>query len=160
MLTSCAQTGSDMGMDVDEFLAHAVRLEYEAARRFEELADAMATHGNAEVEALFRRMAEYSRRHLAEAQARSGFHELPQLQPHEYRWADGDSPEQASWAGVDGLTDVGYALRLALDSEREGHRFYAELAEHSDDPEVRIMAAAFMQEEAEHVAELERWISA
>jgi rubrerythrin len=146
-------------MNVDEFLAHAIRLEDEAARRFEELADAMATHGNAEVEALFQRMAEYSRRHLAEAQARSGFHELPQVQLHEYPWAGDDSPEQASWTGIDGLTEVGYALSIALDSEREGHRFYAELAEHSDDPEVRMMAAAFVQEEAEHVAELERWIS-
>ena len=36
--------------DVETFLAHAVQLEREAARRYEELAAAMATEGNRELQ--------------------------------------------------------------------------------------------------------------
>ena len=139
------------------FLAHAVRLEAEAARRFEELADAMATFGNAEVEAFFRQMAAFSRQHLAEAEARSGFRPLPHLAPEEYRWPDGTSPESAGWTGVDGLMGVEDALQLALASERAGHAFYATIAATTGNPRVKAMAEEFTAEEAEHVAELERW---
>jgi hypothetical protein len=66
--------------DVERFLAHAVQLEREAARRYEELAAAMGTEGNRELQSFFARMAHYSRLHLAEAAARGGFRELPVLQ--------------------------------------------------------------------------------
>jgi hypothetical protein len=46
---------------VEEFLAYAIKLEQEAALRFGQLADAMATAGNREVMELFRRLSEYSR---------------------------------------------------------------------------------------------------
>ena len=58
---------------VQTFLVHAIRLESAAAHRSDELADAMQTWGNREVEALFRKMAEYSREHLKDAMARAGF---------------------------------------------------------------------------------------
>ena len=58
---------------VEEFLAYAIRLEQEAALRFGQLADAMATAGNREVMELFRRLSEYSRLHLTDARARAGF---------------------------------------------------------------------------------------
>ena len=65
--------------DIYIFLAHAVQLEVEAARRFEELAEQMRSAGNSEVQEFFQRMAEFSRRHLSEAKARSGFRPLPNL---------------------------------------------------------------------------------
>ena len=144
--------------DIHLFLAHAVRLEAEAARRFEELADAMNTFGNAEVEAFFRKMAAYSREHLAEAQARSGFRPLPPLAPDEYSWPDGTSPETAGWAGVDGLMGEADALQLALESEQAGHAFYAGIASTTKNPRVKSMADEFAAEEAEHVSALERLI--
>ena len=63
------------------FLAHAVRLEEEAAAGFSELADAMDTLGNPDAAEFFRRMAEFSRRHLAQARARVGARPLPELGP-------------------------------------------------------------------------------
>lgn len=59
--------------NIRRFLAHAVRLEAEAARRFDELADHLDTLGNAEVSALFRQFADFSRLHLKEAMARGDF---------------------------------------------------------------------------------------
>lgn len=145
--------------DIYLFLAHAVRLEADAASRFDELADTMATFGNAEVESFFRQMATFSRQHLGEAKARSGFRPLPELTADEYQWPDGTSPETSAWTGVDGLMGVEDALQLALASEREGHAFYATIAATTTNPRVRAMAEEFAAEEAEHVAELERWVA-
>jgi rubrerythrin len=144
--------------DINLFLAHAVELEREAARRYEELAEAMRADGTAAVEKFFRQMATFSRKHLALAVERGGFRHLPALATDEYSWPDGISPEQFDWIGVDGMIDAKGALDLALDGERRGHAFYAGIAALTRDPEVKAMAQEFAEEEAEHVAELEKWI--
>jgi rubrerythrin len=146
--------------DVERFLAHAVQLEREAARRYEELSAAMATEGNRELKTFFARMAHYSRLHLAQASQRAGFRDLPPLRPEDYEWPEGTSPETADWVGVDALMDGEHALRLALDGERRGHAYYAAMAATSTDAELRAIAAEFASEEAEHVAELEKLLSA
>ena len=145
--------------DVNVFLAHAVELEREAARRYEELAENMRANGNAEVEKFFRQMSVFSRKHLALAMERGGFHALPALSAAEYTWPDGVSPEQFDWIGVDSMIDVESALSLALDGERRGQAFYAGIAALTGDPEVKAMARDFADEESEHVALLEKWIA-
>ena len=139
------------------FLAHACALEEDAAHRFADLSEAMKTYGNAEVAAFFGKMAEFSRLHLAEARKRSGFRDLPTLAPEDFQWPDGESPEAASMEGSHYLMTVEYALELALESERRGQAFYAEVAKTTTDSEVRMMAEEFAAEEAEHVAQLELW---
>ena len=142
--------------DVEKFLAHAVRLEGEAARRYEELAAAMHTEGNRELRVFFGRMAHFSRLHLAEASARAGFRDLPPLAAHEFEWPDGTSPETADWAGVDAQMGAREALELALDGERRGHAYYATISATTQDQELRMIAGQFADEEAEHVRELEK----
>lgn len=147
-------------MEVEAFLVHAIALEREAARRYEELSAAMHTEGNRELKAFFARMAHFSRLHLAEAQARGGFRELPVLRDDEYQWPEGIAPETAGWAGVDALLDGAAALKLALDSEQRGHAYYAAISATTRDPETRRLAGEFAAEEAQHVAELRRLIAA
>ena len=144
--------------DIQLFLAHAVELEREAARRYEDLAESMQSDGNTTVAQFFRKMAGFSRQHLTEAMERGGFRQLPVLAADQYDWPDGISPEQFDWIGVDGLIDASRALELALDGERRGHAFYAGIAETTTDPEVRAMATEFADEEAEHVTNLEKWL--
>ena len=146
--------------DVERFLAHAIQLEREAARRYEELTAAMQTDGNAELKLFFARMAHYSRKHLAEAQARGGFRTLPVMAPEDFDWPDGTSPETAAWAGVDAQMQALDALHLALASERRGHAYYAAIAATTRDRELREIATEFADEEAQHVAELERLVAA
>ena len=141
---------------IRRFLAHAVRLEAEAARRFDELADMMATHGKSDVEALFRQMADFSRLHLEEAMARAGFRYITDLPEDGYDWPDGESPEAASWWGVDAFMDTRDALELALESERRGLAFYQGIADATADPRVAAMATEFAEEEEGHVVQLER----
>jgi rubrerythrin len=146
-------------LDVSLFLAHAIQLERDAARRFEDLAHSMQTAGNREVEELFRQLGELSRRHLKSAVARGGFRRLPELSPSEFQWPEGVTPEAAGWQGVGGEIDVLGALRIALDGERSGHAYYQAIANTTTDPEILPLARSFSEEEAQHVAELERWIA-
>lgn len=142
--------------DVERFLAHAITLEREAARRYEELAAAMRTEGRRDLQDFFARMAHYSRLHLAQASERAGFRTLPEIAPQDFEWPDGSPPETAGWAGVDAQMDARAALELALDGERHGHAYYAAVAATTADAELRAIAGEFATEEAEHVAELEK----
>ena len=50
------------------------------------------------------------------------------------------------------------ALALALDGEQRSHAFYAGIAAITHNVRLKRMADEFASEEAEHVAELEKWI--
>lgn len=146
-------------MDIDLFFKHAIQLERDAARRFEDLSHAMQTSGNRELQQLFARLGELSRMHLQAVTARSGFRDLPEIPPEDFVWPEGVTPEAARWHGVDDMLDVQGALELALEGERGGFEYYSAVAEQTEDPEVRRTAHEFAEEEAAHVRELERWIA-
>lgn len=148
-----------MDTTVEIFLAHTIRLEQEAARRFEQLADAMQTSGNREVGQLFRRLAHFSRLHLAEATARAGFRDVPELGPADYEWPDLESPETAAIWAADPFLSCGQALEVALEAESAGLAYYQHILDSSTDPEIRRFATEFVAEEGQHVAELQRWLA-
>jgi rubrerythrin len=143
--------------DVTLFLAHAVRLEADAAETYERLAGQMQERANISVAELFRQFAGYSRQHLAEAQARavreSGA--MPVLAETDYLWPDGRSPETPAPQDLRRLTVRG-ALLMALDTERHACDFYAAIAGQTRSAEVQELAQEFAEEEAEHVEALER----
>ncbi|HUO54564.1 MAG TPA: ferritin family protein [Rhodoblastus sp.] len=145
---------------VEEFLAYSIHLEQEAADRFGELADAMETGGNHEVAQLFRQLADYSRLHLSDAKARAGFREIPKIAPMEFVWPDLESPEAAAIWGADPMLSRREALEIALSAEKAGHDYYKSVRDTTDDPEIRILAAEFVNEEMGHVAVLKKWIAA
>ena len=144
---------------VEEFLAYAIRLEQEAALRFGQLADAMATAGNREVMGLFRRLSEYSRLHLTDARARAGFRDLPELKSGEFEWPDIESPEAAAIWAADPLIGREQALQVALQAEKAGLAYYQTVLDSTTDPEIKALAREFVAEETLHVAELQRWIA-
>ncbi|WP_424363792.1 ferritin-like domain-containing protein [Methylocystis parvus] len=147
-------------MKVEDFLAHAIQLESEAATRFGQLADAMATNGNEQVSKLFRRLSDYSRLHLSDAKARSGFRELPELRRDEFVWPDLESPESAAIWGADPFIGREEALNIALQAELAGLDYYQSVHDTTDDPETKILAKEFVEEERDHVSELRKWIAA
>jgi hypothetical protein len=118
----------------------------------------MQSYGNTDVSELFRRLSEYSRLHLADARARAGFRELPVMLPDAYKWPDLESPETAAIWAADPFLAKCEALEIALTSENAGYAFYKSVHDKTDDPEIRIMAAEFVAEEAEHVTWIEGWI--
>jgi len=143
---------------VEEFLAYAIKLEEEATLRFAELADAMQGYGNRDVGSLFRRLSDYSRLHLADARARAGFRDMPVMLLNAYEWPDLESPEAAAIWAADPFLAKNEALEIALASETAGYEFYKSVRDGTDDPEIRVMAAEFVDEEAEHVRWIKQWI--
>lgn len=145
---------------VEEFLAHAIHLEQEAATRFGELADAMESCGNREVGKLFRQLSDYSRMHLSDARARAGFREMPEMTAEEFVWPDLESPESAAIWAADPFIGREQALEIALDAETAGLAYYQKILDATTDPEIKALAVEFVEEEKGHVAELKKWIAA
>lgn len=143
---------------VELFLSHAVQLELEAATHYESLSSMMHQEGYAEVANFFSTMAAYSHCHLQEAMQRGGFDRIPELDKNSFRWPGGVSPEAAQLDG-DTRLDIQGALLIALEGEHRCHKFYQQISQYSPDPEVQRLAAEFAAEEAEHVAELQQWLS-
>jgi rubrerythrin len=144
---------------VPEFLAHSIALEEESASRFDELADALEVHHNGDVVELFRKMAHFSRLHLADVQERAKGMELPHYAPWEFKWPDADSPEAVGLDEPHYKMTAHHALTAALASEKRGHAFYASVAQDASvDAAVKPLAQEFADEEAEHIALLEGWL--
>jgi rubrerythrin len=144
--------------NVDVFLAYALKLEQEAALRYDQLADSMGAADNRDAEKIFRKMSKFSQMHYAEARARSGYHDLPSLAPQDFNWPDFESPEAAAIWAADPLIAKDDALQIALDAERAAHEFYSRVLEKTVDPEVKALAREFAAEEGEHVQWMIRWI--
>jgi rubrerythrin len=149
-----------MEESVENFLAHAINLEQEAADRFGQLADAMDSCGNREVGKLFRQLSDYSRMHLADARARSGFRDIPALKHDEFKWPGLESPETAAIWATDPFVGREEALEIALEAETGAYDYYKGVLDNTRDPEIEVLAKEFVEEESGHVAELRRWIAA
>lgn len=144
---------------VEEFLAHALTLENEAANTYQEIGDSLAVHNNAEAAALFFKFAGYGRKHADEVRGLAEGLTLPRIPPWEFVWGDGDSPEAATFEDAHYMMTPAHALDLALRAEHQAHDFYAAVAAATADAKISEMAAEFAAEEAEHVRMLEDWIA-
>ena len=152
-------SGPESIQSLEEFLIHAYVLENESVDRYEELAQNMEDHHNPEVAALFRKMAEYGRKHAAEVARYARGKALPSLRPWEFKWPGNEGPETGDYAQTSYLMTTQQALRFALGNERRGYEFYQAVADKSPTAKVREMADEFAREESEHVRLLEQWIA-
>jgi rubrerythrin len=146
-----------MSYTLPEFLAHAIALENEAAERYLELADMMEAHRNDEVSALFRDMVRFSQMHRDEIQARVGAIELPKLKSWEYRWRT--PPEVGGDEAFDYMLEPFHALQYARGNEVRAMEYYRSVASGTQETEIKRLADEFANEEAEHVAALDKWLA-
>lgn len=145
---------------VQMFLAHALALENEAAERYADLADSMETHNNKEVAGLFRDLSGFSRKHAEEVRevaAKYG-EALPHVAPWDFVWSSKEAPENAAFEGAHYLMKSYHALKLALAAEEQGNRYYASVASETKNEEVAKLAREFADEEAGHVALIQKWL--
>ena len=153
---------SDVIETLGELLAHALELEHASEAHYAQLADSMAVHHNAAVEALFRELAALSTAHAAAIAARVGDTVLPRIPPWGFKWECPGAPESSDCLHG----DVSYrmstvqAIEVALHNERRGHAYYLHVAETTTAADARALAADMAAEEAEHVAMLEALLSA
>lgn len=145
--------------DAASFLAHALAFETEAAERYEDLADTMATHNNKEVAQLFQRMATFSQMHADAVKGRAVGTDLPHFKPWDFQWKDPEGPEVAPVERTHYLMTPYHCLQLALHNEKRGREFYRSVADANPDPEVKRLADQMAAEEHDHVLVLEDWLA-
>lgn len=138
---------------VAELLVHALELEHEAATHYEGLADSMASHHNAEVAALFRRLARRSSERAGDLADRAAGLQLPHIAPWSFKWNCPGNPSDPDCLHA----EVGYrmravqALQLAIHNERRSHAFYVQVAGSAGEPVVRQLAAELAVVQTEHL---------
>lgn len=147
-------------VNVQMFLAHALTLENEAAERYEDLADVLETHNNAEVATLFRDLARFSRMHAAEVREKAApYGELPHIAPWDFVWNRQEAPEAAAFEEAHYMMKPYHALTMALAAEESSNRYYASVAAETRDPEVARLAREFADEEGEHAELVRKWLA-
>jgi len=135
----------------EEFYAHALAIEREAAERYAEFADLFEKRSTT-LAALCRRLATLEREHfrdLAEACARL---ELPEIAAADYRWHEQDSPEVNSRETLGSITNSRQLLEVALAAEKRAHSFFVWTARTAPNRAIRELASVMAAEEDEHIA--------
>ena len=113
---------------LEELVMQALVMELDAAQRYTELADAMQTHNNPEVAALFRKMADIERKHAEQILDGMGWTAMPGQHRGRVFWDGFATPETTPGDAVHYLMQPYHALELALANEQRAERFFGELA--------------------------------
>ncbi len=142
-----------MSYTLPVFLAHAIKMEDEAAERYLELADMMEAHNNVEVAKVFRDMNHYSILHGDSIKKRATSVELPKMKLADFKWVT--PPEVTDEEVFDYMLDPYRALEYARENEQLAAQYYQAVAEETQDEEVKRLATEFAQEEQEHTAALD-----
>lgn len=137
---------------IDELMDIAVAMEHEAARRYEQLARRTEAHGEAEMVALFRQLAQLERDHERGLAAWAGREGRRTPTPTTFAWR---LPETFGDEADERPLDPYQALAIAVRNEERAFSFYAYLAALCDaDAQLTARAEALAREELNHVAQL------
>ena len=161
-MTNSELSGPDFAAEVTprtlaELMAVALEMESEAAQRYAEFADAMETHNNPEVAALFRKMANIETGHAQAIMSEMGWREPPPSRG--FGAAVYEGPETPRLEDAHYLMQPYHALTIALACEERAERFYAQLASTVDVESVREAARVLQGEEREHVELIRAWMN-
>ena len=141
---------------IAELYAHALAVEREAAARYAELAEFMSDHDNAPVAALFARLAQIEDEHADAIVARARGLAIPALRTYEHTWFDAGPPETVAHEFVFRLMTPHEALKVALEAEQRARAYFEQVFANATDPDVKMLAAAMIQEEQQHIDWVER----
>lgn len=151
----------DPGIDVVNMatlIAVANAIEEESVRRYTLLAEMMERRGEAATAAAFRVMLEEERRHVIAVQrwAASVGESVPAAEAFEWRLP---ADLSSSWDKLSASTLLTpyRAFAMAVENEKRAFSFYAYLAAHAEDAQVRAEAEKLGAEELRHAAMLRRW---
>ena len=144
---------------VEELLAHARAIESDAMEQYQELAEQMDVHHNADTAELFRKMVDVEARHVEKILERAKGVDLPHISPWDFKWADGETPEVISAENTHYLMTPHHALKLALVAEQRALDFFAQVLEHcTEGTDIHDLAGELCAEEREHVELIRTWL--
>jgi rubrerythrin len=135
----------------EEFYAHALVIEREAAERYAEFAEWFEMR-SAPLARLCGRLAVLEREHFEELAESCARLELPEIAAGDYRWLERDSPETTAREFFYRVADSRQLLEIALAAEVRAHAFFVQVARTAPDRAVRELAAVMAAEENEHIA--------
>lgn len=136
---------------VEEFYAHALAIEREAAERYTEFEAYFTDRGEDVLAGLCHNLAVLERSHFDALLRDSRGLKLPAIPANRYRWLEAGSPEAAARELFYRVASERHLLEIALQAEKNAQRFFEWVAEHAPSEPVRALAAEMAQEETEHV---------
>ena len=157
-MTDAARPGEVPAFDtIAAFFAQALAIEVEAAERYALLADQMEVHNNAEIAAIFHKMAAVEAEHHSEIARRADEARVAGA-PANFRWTSPDGPEAAAFEDAHYLMTPRQALLLARFNEERAVLYFEAIAGAATDPEVAALAAEMARDERSHVMWVDQWL--
>ena len=136
---------------VEEFYAHALAIEREAAARYSEFAQHFEDRGEDVLAGLCHKLAGLELEHFRDLLAACGEMSLPAIAADEYRWLGTGSPEAPARELVFRVATPRHLLEIALKAEVRAREFFVWLARTAPTKAVRELAGVMAAEEMEHV---------
>lgn len=136
---------------VEEFYAHALAIEREAADRYVEFEEYFAGRGEDVLAGLCRNLASAEQQHFEELARACEHLALPAIAAANYRWLEAGAPETAARELLYRVATPRQLLEIALAAEVRAGAFFVWVARTAPSLEVRQLANIMAAEEAEHV---------
>lgn len=139
-------------------VAVANAIEEEAVRRYAQLAELMERRGEPATAAAFRVMLEEERQHVTAVHRWAASVGEPMQGAEAFEWQLPDDLS-SSWEEISGsaLLTPYRAFAMAVENEERAFSFYAYLAAHAEDAQIRTEAEKLGAEELRHAALMRRW---
>jgi rubrerythrin len=139
---------------VEDFYAHALAIEREAAERYDEFATYFEDRGEEALASLCRHLAEMESRHFDDLLASCISLKLPPVADCVYQWIEGDAPEAPAREMLYRIATPRHLLEIALAAEWRAREFFVAVARTASSLAVRELASVMAAEETEHV----KWV--
>ena len=139
---------------VEEFYAHALAIEREAAQRYEEFTAYFEDRGDDALAGLCRNLAFMEKGHFDDLAAACANLDLPPVADGRYRWLESDSPEAPAREMLYRIALPRHLLEIALAAEWRAREFFVAITRTSPNRDVRELASVMAAEETEHV----KWV--
>jgi rubrerythrin len=140
---------------VEEFYAHALAIEGEAAKCYRHFQEHFTDRGEEVLAGLCGNLARFEQEHFELLVDRSKGLKLPVLPADRYHWLDSGPPEAVDCSLVFTLATPRELLEIALKAERSARRFFEWVAGTTANGEIHKLAEEMAREEAEHV----QWVT-
>ena len=136
---------------LEEFIAHALALEFEAARTLRDLQAAFGERGEDELASLCGKLAVLEQDHYERLEARSRGLALPEVDYRQYAWLESHDADCCPRDMVLHIASPRALLEIALKAEERAVDMFQRAANLVKDAGVRDLAMQLAQDELEHV---------
>lgn len=136
---------------IEEFYAHALAIEHEAAQRYREFGAWYGERDEDILAALCASIARMEEEHYRALLEGSRGLDLPVLQQGEHLWLEAGSPEAPARELFYRVAEPRHLLEIAFQGEQDALAFFQWVERTTDDPKVRAAARELANEEQQHV---------